>query len=228
MILKASNFCEDKSRGFTGQRPSFDQQVLVRRHLETTNIKPHACAPRALRFHSPESSKPDLWRSLAAPLFFCSCCFCLRCDGETTGMGSAKGISITGPLYASRSTLTSLRVWNERLIFISASSFTPSRDRFRSKQKLSNRKTPETAELKGETEENLPHNIIQNEQIAQSQSNATRNLMRQIIILLGGDLTGIRSKAFLQLGSSPTPHLLELQYFSCNQNIQKMFILYNH
>ena len=177
MILKASNFCEDKSRGFTGQCPSFDQQVPVRRHLETTNIKPHACAPRALRFHSPESSKPDLWRSLAAPLFFCSCCFCLRCDGETTGMGSAKGISMTGPLYASRSTLTSLRVWNERLIFISASSFTPSRDRFRSKQKLSNCKTPETAELKGETKENLPNNIIQNEQIAQSQSNATRNLM---------------------------------------------------
>lgn len=62
--------------------------------------------------HSPESSKPDLWRSLEAPLFLCSWNFCLRCDGDTMSGGSEEGNVITGPLYGSLSTFSSLRVWN--------------------------------------------------------------------------------------------------------------------
>lgn len=62
--------------------------------------------------HSPESSKPDLWRSLEAPLFLCSWNFCLRCDGDTMAGGSDEGNVITGPLYGSLSTFSSLRVWN--------------------------------------------------------------------------------------------------------------------
>lgn len=66
----------------------------------------------SLSTHSPESSKPDLWRSLVAPLFLCSWNFCLRCDGDTMAGGSEEGKVITGPLYGSLSTFSSLRVWN--------------------------------------------------------------------------------------------------------------------
>lgn len=90
------------------------QQRLIRRHFEDHAVEPvsRPVPSEGLVTHSPESSKPDLWRSLVAPLFLCSWNFCLRCDGDTMGGGSEEGKVITGPLYGSLSTFSSLRVWN--------------------------------------------------------------------------------------------------------------------